>query len=72
MVKMKYEDAFNELQSIVKEIENGNIGVDLLSENPDWMAIRIDKLLPAKPKMRAETSCILGVVVEHTRPIRRR
>lgn len=29
---MKYEDAFNELQSIVKEIENGNIGVDLLSE----------------------------------------
>ena len=29
---MKYEEAFNELQSIVKEIENGNIGVDLLSE----------------------------------------
>ena len=54
----------------IKSIGDG--AVDLLSENPDWMAIRIDKLLPAKPKMRAETSCILGVVVEHTRPIRRR
>lgn len=28
---MNYEEAFNELQLIVKEIEDGNISVDLLS-----------------------------------------
>jgi exodeoxyribonuclease VII small subunit len=27
-----YEDALNELQNIVKEIEAGNIGIDALSE----------------------------------------
>ncbi|MBL0104637.1 MAG: exodeoxyribonuclease VII small subunit [Bacteroidetes bacterium] len=27
-----YEDALNELQTIVKEIEAGNIGIDALSE----------------------------------------
>ena len=29
---MKYEEAFNELQDIVSEIENGSISVDELSE----------------------------------------
>jgi exodeoxyribonuclease VII small subunit len=33
MDKIKtYEDAFHELQTIVKEIETGNIGVDILGE----------------------------------------
>ncbi|MFN8165165.1 MAG: exodeoxyribonuclease VII small subunit [Bacteroidia bacterium] len=27
-----YEEALNELQTIVREIETGNIGIDLLSE----------------------------------------
>jgi exodeoxyribonuclease VII small subunit len=30
--KMTYEEAFDELQNIVKEIESGTISVDLLSE----------------------------------------
>lgn len=30
--KHSYEDALNELQTIVKEIEAGNIGIDALSE----------------------------------------
>lgn len=30
--KKTYEEAFEELQLIVKEIESGNIGVDALSE----------------------------------------
>ena len=29
---MKYEEAYNELQEIVNEIENGSISVDELSE----------------------------------------
>lgn len=30
--KMSYEDAFNELQAIVGDIEKGDIAIDILSE----------------------------------------
>jgi exodeoxyribonuclease VII small subunit len=32
MINMKYQDAYNELQEIVSEIEAGEIGIDEISE----------------------------------------
>lgn len=39
--KITYEEAFNELQSIVEEIENGEITVDALSEKVKRAAMLI-------------------------------
>lgn len=39
--KITYEEAFNELQSIVEEIENGEISVDALSEKVKRAAMLI-------------------------------
>ncbi len=38
---MNYEEAFNELQEIVNEIENGTISVDVLSEKVKRASILI-------------------------------
>ncbi|OQA00780.1 MAG: exodeoxyribonuclease VII small subunit [Bacteroidetes bacterium ADurb.Bin408] len=40
-LKISYEEAFNELQSIVEEIENGEISVDALSEKVKRAAMLI-------------------------------
>jgi len=39
--KITYEEAFNELQSIVEDIENGEISVDALSEKVKRAALLI-------------------------------